>query len=238
MSKMEHKQGELLSLKDVKGHETNPFMVDLKGKMFLQPRANTIIAKEQGIIDKETGELLSDRVLVGKRKIVDKSQFAKIYASEIGIFYNLSKAGIMVFMYLSKVMDFDNKSIFDYQKQYDKIGYKSHKQALQGIRELISQNIIAPHIISGLWWMNPSIVCKGERFAKYTEYLTQEEADREANMLLKQQGKRAMDLLPESVQDKYKYGSSKESVSSDNYHPNQSFFDFGEENPYKKERNG
>lgn len=224
----------LVSLKEIKTYETNPFMVELKGKMYLQPRANTIIAKEQGILNKETGELVSDKVLIGKRKIVDKSQFAKIYASEIGILHNLSRSGIMVFMHLSKEMDYENKAIFDYKRQFSKLGYKTEVPALQGLRELITQNIIAPHVVSGIWWMNPTIVCKGERFAKYTEYITQEEAEREAQMLLKQQGKRTMDLLPESVEEKYKYASSKGSTTEENeYHPNQTFFDFGEKNPYQ-----
>ena len=30
---------------ELERHEVNPFIVELKGKMFLQPRANTIIAK-------------------------------------------------------------------------------------------------------------------------------------------------------------------------------------------------
>lgn len=243
MSKKEQDKGgtmQLPSLKDLKGHETNPFMVELKGKMFLQPRANTIIARDQALHNKETGEILSDKVLIGKRKIVDKSEFAKIYASEIAVLYNLSKSAILVFMYLSKVMDYDNKSIFDYQKQYDKLGYKSHKQALQGIRELIAQNIIAPHIINGLWWLNPAIVCKGERFAKYTEFLTEEEAAREEKYLIAKQGEAIVHRLPESVEDKLRFAGNKKTIDENNkyhdneFHPNQTFFNFPDDDPFTK----
>ncbi|HBI9789058.1 TPA: hypothetical protein ACNCGZ_004962, partial [Escherichia coli] len=128
-------------------HETNPFIVDLKGKMYLQPRANAIIAKGENIVNTETGEILKEATLIGRRKIVDKSQFAKIYASEIGLLYDLTKTAQNVFLYLTKVMDYDNKSFFNYVSQYDRLGYKTHSSALKGIRELIKRNIIAPAIM-------------------------------------------------------------------------------------------
>lgn len=195
---------ELKSLKDIEGSEVNPFIVELKGKMFLQPRANTIIAKGQGLVDTNTGELISDDVLLGRRKIVDKSQFAKIYASEIGSIYTLSKAAINVFIHLTKVMDFENKAIFDYMKEYKKVGYKTEVSPLKGIRELITRGIIYPHLVNGIWWLNPSIVCKGERFAMYTEYVTKErhEADMKklAEKQMKEQGENTYNSLDSKTQ--------------------------------------
>ena len=85
-------------------YETNPFIVELKGKMYLQPRANTIIAKGQSIVDTSTGEIIDESLLIGKRRIVDKSQFAKIYASEIGVLYDLSKTAQNVFLHLTKII--------------------------------------------------------------------------------------------------------------------------------------
>lgn len=221
------KEQDLISLKEAKTYDKNPFMLELKGKMFLQPRANSIIAKGENIVNTETGEVLREATLIGRRKIVDKSQFAKIYASEIGILHELSKAGILLFMHLSKVMDFENKAIFDYQKQYKLLGYGSHKQPLKGIRELISKNIIAPHIISGIWWMNPGIVCKGERFAKYTEYLTEEEALREEQAKLKMQGKNFIDMLPEEVAHKFNKAGEQDNITSNN-----DTLPFPDETPY------
>lgn len=169
----------MISLNDIKGSDTNPFIVNLEGKMYLQPRANTIVAKGQAIIDGRSGEVISEDVLIGRRKIVDKSQFAKLYASEIGTLFELSRAAINVFIYLTKVMDYDNKAIFNYRREFTKLGYATHKQCLSGIRELVSKNIVYPHIVPGIWWLNPTIVCKGERFMKYTEYITQERYQKE-----------------------------------------------------------
>ena len=110
---------DLVSLKDIPRAENNPFVFNLRGKMYLQPRANTIVAKGQEIIDTTTGEVIQDSVLIGRRKVVDKSQFAKVYASEIGMLFDLSKPAINVFMYLTKVMDYENKAIFDYNREYN-----------------------------------------------------------------------------------------------------------------------
>lgn len=197
-------------------HENNPFIVELKGKMFLQPRANMIIAKGENIINTETGEVLKDNTLIGRRKVVDKSEFAKIYASEIAVLYELSKTAQNVFLYLTKVMDYNNKAILNSEAEYKKLGYKTPLSVTKGLKELVNRSIIAPHIINGLWWMNPTIVCKGERFAKYTEYLTEEEAKREQEYLLKMQGKKFIDNMPEILSDKYSYASSKNGINSQN----------------------
>ncbi|MDR7795521.1 hypothetical protein RIU45_11195 [Riemerella anatipestifer] len=227
------KTDEMLSLDKMEKYETNPFMVELKGKMFLQPRANSIIAKGENIINTETGEVLREATLIGRRKIVDKSQFAKIYASEIAVLYELSKSGQNVFLYLTKVMDYENKSFFNYVSQYDRLGYKTHLSALKGIRELIQRNIIAPAIMPHWYWLNPTIVCKGERFAKYTEYLTEEEAKREQEYLMKQQGKKFIDNLPENLETKFKLAGDKNSIDSNNNElPPMENLPFDDNNPY------
>lgn len=197
-------------------YETNPFILELKGKMFLQPRANTIIAKGQQIIDTNTGEIIEEAVLIGKRKIVDKSQFSKLYASEIGILYELSKPAQTVFLYLTKVMDYDNKSYINSEKDCKKIGYSTGLSVIKGLKELIKNDIIAPAVMPGWYWLNPKIVCKGERFAKYTEYVVgtpEEVMSQEA--LLKKQGHSAFEQLPESVEKKVKKANQSPTIDGD-----------------------
>jgi len=231
MNKKENK----VSLSDK--FDSNPFMVELKGKMFLQPRANMIIAKGENIVNTETGEVLKDNTLIGRRKVVDKSQFAKIYASEIGVLYELSRTAQNVFLYLTKVMDYDNKAYFSYVNDLTKIGYKSSGALYRALRELVGKNIIAPSSMTNVYWMNPAIVCKGERFAKYTEYLTEEEAKREQELIIKQQGKKFIEKLPESIANKYSNANSRIDTNSQNQeiHPDQASFNFNEENPYNGE---
>lgn len=197
------KKDELPSLNELQEYETNPFMIELKGKMYLQPRANTIIARGESIVDTTTGQVLDDTVLMGRRNIVDKSQFAKIYASEIGQLFDLTRSAINVLMYITKVMDYDNRVYFDYRKDYKKLGYKTHVTSLKGLRELISFNIIAKDVRSNTYWINPTVVCKGERFAKYTEYITIEKAESiEKERLLKANQRENAPTYDEIVQNK------------------------------------
>lgn len=191
------KEGELKPLNQLQGSDTNPFIVELKGRMYLQPRANTIIAKGQQLVDTTTGEVIDDGVLMGVRRVVDKSQFAKLYASEIGLLYELSRPAVKVFMYLAKVMDYDNKAIFDYSREAGKIGYKSTVPPLKGLRELIAKQIIYPHTLQGIWWLNPTLICKGERFLKYVEWVTNERHERDEAKRVRREE------LAEQTADKY-----------------------------------
>ena len=194
-----------ISLSGVPKYEENPFVLQLKGKMYLQPRANTIIARGQEIVDTTTGEVIQDDVLMGRRRVVDKSQFAKIYASEIGLLFDLSRTAIKVFMYLAKVMDYDQRAYFNYYKEHAKLGYKTYTTCYKGILELLARNIIALDIRENTYWMNPTIVCKGERFAVYTEYVTKERHERdrrraEQKKMLREQGKQWYDALDDATQ--------------------------------------
>jgi hypothetical protein len=159
----------LPKLSEQEKHEKNPFMLELQGKMYLQPRANYLVGKDKKVLDMATGEI-EENLLIGSRKIVDKSQFAKIYASEIGILFDLTKTAINVFMYLSKIMDYDNRAYFNYNREYKKVGYKSHVPCLKGLRELVKHNIIACDIRENHFWLNPALICKGERFTKFIQY--------------------------------------------------------------------
>lgn len=206
----------LVSLKDIKEYEENPFIVELKGKMFLQPRANAIIAKGQSIVDTSTGEIIDESVLIGRRKVVDKSQFAKVYASSIAVLYGLSKAGQNVFLYLTKVMDYDNRAFFMYNKEFQKLGYKSETPALKGLRELLTHNIIASDIRPYHYWLNPTIVCKGERFAMYTEYVVGKDGEAiKADSQLKAQAKQMYSQMPEEIENKLNKANNEESLFND-----------------------
>jgi len=201
--------------KKEKRYSNNPFVMELKGRMFLQPRADTIIAKGQSIVDLATGEILDDGILIGKRKVVDKSQFAKIYASEIGVLYELSQAGKNVFLYLTKIMDYENKAIFNSETEYAKAGYKTTKPVHKGLKELIKSHIIAAHSVRGIWWINPTIVCKGERFAKYTEFVVGKDGSERKDITtgaLAEQGKRLREFQPGEIQEKYEWATRRKNL--------------------------
>ena len=189
-----------------KGYQTNPFVLELKGKMYLQPKPNTIIARGEQIVDTTTGEVVEDSVLMGRRKVVDRSLFAKIYFYKIQEIFNLSKAAIKVLMYMAEHMGFDTMVILNAKQEAIQIGYKSQQAVQRGIKELLDCGIIAQGRVSGMYWMNPLYICKGERFAMYLEYTTKEYAakseERRAMIQdqLKEQAAHQMDGLDERTE--------------------------------------
>ena len=195
--------------------------------MLLQPRANAIIAKGQSIIDTTTGEIIKESVLIGRRKIVDKSQFAKIYASEIAMLYELSKTAQNVFLYLTtKVMDYDNRVYFNYKREFNKIGYSAHTAPLKGLRELIKNNIIACDVREHTYWLNPTIVCKGERFAKYIEYVVGKDGDEiKQETYIKEQNRNLIEIMPEQALHKIQKSNQQPTIDGDL---------FPKENPYNE----
>jgi len=212
---MEQNMNKLPSLNNIKRYKQNPFMIELNGKMYLQPRTNTIIARGKAVIDEFTGEVIERGVLIGRRKIVDKSQFSKLYASEISLLFELSKTAINIFLYLSQHMDYENKAYFSYTQEYKEVGYKSHKLPLKGLRELISKNIIAPSHMTNVWWLNPTIICKGERFAKYTEYIVDNNIKDEKNIVPNKQIE-AVKQMDENTQKQYRIADNSEIVTTSN----------------------
>ena len=186
-------------------HKKNPFLIELEGKMYLQPRANTVIARGEKLVNTETGEVLKDEMLLGRRKYVDKSQFAKIYCTEIGILYELSKTATNVFFYLTKVMNYENEAYLNYSQEYEDVGYKGRLSVLRGLIELTEKNIIAPGYKVHHYWLNPLVVCKGERFAKYYEYVVDETGKHstpEPKKVVKSQYKKDLEKLPSQVKNK------------------------------------
>ena len=156
---------------------SNPFIQELGGKMYLKPKANVIIAKGEAILDQTTGELKREGdVLIGRRRVVDRTEFAKVYFGEIATIYDLNKAAMNVLMYLAKTMDYEQKAFLNASTDYEKIGYKKRHTVNLGITNLINKDIIAIGHTTGYYWMNPLYICKGERFAKYTEWVTEERA--------------------------------------------------------------
>ena len=138
-----------------------------------------------------------------------------------------------VLMHLADVMEYNQRAFFNYSKSYKKIGCNSHKPTLIGIKELINHNIIAPAIMPHYYWINPTIICKGERFAIYTEYVN---GDINAESVYKKQIHEKYKNLPEEVRKKLEYTKDqKTDIDSENKYQQLSIFP--DENPYKKENN-
>ena len=169
-------------LNTLEKHQTNPFIVELKGKMYVAPKQNAFIAKDEAVVDKITGET-KDVVLVGRRIKIDRSQFAKIYFTELRTIYELCQCAHNVLMYISENMDYEQKVIVNPELCKQKIGYKTYQSVTKGLKELATKNIIATAQVAGVYWVNPLFVCKGERFAKLQIWESENGGDETENKI-------------------------------------------------------
>lgn len=184
--------------------ETNPFYKKVGKKMYLRPRTNVVIGKRDALVDMETGEVRSETVLAVK-KVVDKSQFAKIYASEIGELFKLKRTSINVFIVMMAKMDYENRVYFKYsdKKTFQDLGYKTGRPCLTGIKELIKFDIIARDVREHHYWLNPVIASKGERFSKFIQYELEKEGEMKQGNLFDDETRRKLDAMSEIEQNKY-----------------------------------
>lgn len=149
--------------------KSNPFLYEL-GKR-LNP---TCKFKEAGkevevMVDLETGENIN--IFKCKKVIKDKAQFAFLYMEAIKEWYELSKPAIIVFLHLTLKMDFNNLAYFDYRRQHADVGYDNYLCCYKAIVELEQKDFIAYAEGEYSYWINNSIMGKGNRFAKYIEYI-------------------------------------------------------------------
>ena len=164
--------------------------------MYLQPKADVALAKGEAIVNEFTGELVKHGdVLIGRRKIVDRTTFAKIYFGEMATIYDLSKCAYQVLLYVAKKMDYDNKVIINAKDASKEIGYKQYQPVSRGLRELVDKNILAVGQILGVYWVNPLFICKRDRFAMYTEVVTEDFAEKQ----MREQSQQKYDALDDQT---------------------------------------
>lgn len=167
-------QARNLSKRAAPTYKENPFIKKLgdPGVMMIRPRQNSVIAKAEGIIDLDTGEIQKDMLLMGRRKLVDKASFTKVYAQNIGFLFDLSKACQKIFRYvLENLMPgADNMVILNPTQVCESEGIVRTTYD-RGIKPLLYHEVIAKSINIHTYFVNPVFICKGERFAMYTEYV-------------------------------------------------------------------
>lgn len=157
--------------REVPEYKENPFLKDLAnpGVMMVKPKQNSFIAKSEGIIDFDTGEVQKDALLLARRKFVDQAEFAKIYAKNVGFIFDLSKSTQKVFRYLLEGLKYDNTVILNPNQTCESEGIV-RTTFDRAVKNLLHYKVIAKSINVHIYFVNPVFICKGERFAMYTEF--------------------------------------------------------------------
>lgn len=154
-------------------YRENPFMQELgkPGIMMIRPKQNSVIAKSEGILDLDTGEVQKDILLMGRRKFVDKTDFTKIYSKNIGFIFDLSRSTQKVFRYILENLTYAENMVILNPNEVSRIENMGRSTYDRSINSLLHKKVIAKSINLHMYYVNPVFICKGERFAMYTEYV-------------------------------------------------------------------
>lgn len=167
--------------KSIKSYETNknnPFMIKTvthidKGDKFILVGNK----KSDLMIDGSTNEVKAHTVMA-KRTKIDRAQFVKIYTSTIRGWFDLSKTAMKVFSYIAcTIKPNQDQFILIFEECMEFTGYKSKKSIIQGLTELIDNDIIARSKTSVMYFINPSFFFNGDRLTLLQQYDVEEAPD-------------------------------------------------------------
>lgn len=157
------------SLRDYSTNRENPYMDGL----IIKTKEQTIAFgtnKNKRILNTETSELDEDTLLISVKKKVDKEHFVKLYTGVVKELFELSKSAFKVFCYILSVVEFKDLVILEIEACKQFCSYKSVDPIYDGVVELIERKIIAKGPIAGTYYINPSVIYKGDRVVLLTEY--------------------------------------------------------------------
>lgn len=146
-------------------HQETPFISELM-ELDITTKKKLLAGRNPSlIVNSETGEVEGTQIFASINK-VDSESFTKIYRKGMLQMFNLSKAGIKVFGYLTTIAK-PNKGdvIFQMDECIKYTGYKTEKSVLKGISELIENKFIARSKYHYKYFINPNLFFNGSRVA-------------------------------------------------------------------------
>ncbi len=155
----------------IERHKTNPFLTNLVITTNTKKERVSIGANVgETWISQNTGEMASTQIF--RYRQVDGNTFTKLFAQNIGLTFNLKSAGIKalnVLLYVVQyhainkdIVQLDDITLEDFLK--DNPSLKLSRATLyNGITELIKTQILARHLKSGFYFINPSFCFNGNR---------------------------------------------------------------------------
>lgn len=168
-----------LKVSDFIRYEENPFVEKAiqdienhKAKKYRKVNARGNLTKEaaQVVVNKE-GEVTAFGVFMQYVE-VDEKQFAKIYLSQMAVFWELNKAGQKVLMFiLNKLKPNSDMVVFNLEECVRYTGYKHKKNVLEGLANLMSKEVIAKSIYENNYFINPMITFNGDRITYAKTYI-------------------------------------------------------------------
>jgi len=140
----------------------NPFIEDIM-EINISKRRKIIAGRKPNLVVDREGEVVGEQVFAILEK-VDKTSFTKVFKKGwLGLF-DLSKAAIKVFSYIT-IASKPNKDrvFFDMKECKEHTNYKTHQPINTALAELIEKGFIARTDKSYLYYINPTMFFNGNR---------------------------------------------------------------------------
>jgi len=140
-------------------------------------RGNKIVAmgKSSKILDAVSGELLDQDIAMVSKKIVDRTEFIKIFEGGISHLFSLSKAAqelfqIVLLVYLDE--KFKGDRVYISPKALKDAGYTRTRVTMSNaLNQLLEKGFLARVTEEkNLFWVNPNMFFKGDRMRMIQEY--------------------------------------------------------------------
>lgn len=194
-----------LSVSKLPQFEENPFLENaLKNIETNTVRKTQFVNGSKGvenIVSNQDGEVVGHTRFVRYIEL-DEDKFAKVYLSQFGVFWELSKTAIRVFGYILTNL-IPNKDIvyIDIQDALKYTGYREEKSLYKGIAELVNAGIIARSTSYIKYFINPMIFFNGDRVTYATTYIKRRNATKRVSENPNQLGLFNSGINPKSVID-------------------------------------
>lgn len=135
-------------------------------------RGNKLV---QQYVENEDGQIIAHAAFFQQIEL-DEKQFAKLYLSQLGVFFDLSKPAIRVFTYILSVLQPRSDRVYINLKEAMKYtGYKDENSIISGLAVLCDKGFIARSEVYYMYFINPMVFFNGNRITFARTYIRKRE---------------------------------------------------------------
>ncbi len=160
--------------RESKASKSNPWAQSLS-QVIKRGNKLTGVGKVQNMVDTRTGEITTDTVAMFSRKVIDRTEFVKIFEGGISNLFDLNKSAKDLFRaVLTIYLEQKNSAerVYLHQAVLEEVGYKRSRQTyIQALNTLLNKEFLAS--VEGqpnMYWMNPNFFYKGDRMTIVQDY--------------------------------------------------------------------
>ena len=109
---------------------------------------------------------------VNFKKIVDRTQFIKVFKDSLKTILALSTTAQKVLWYIIDNVPKEKPFVYlDYKECMDNVGFKTRKSVYDGVIELLEKGILTRSSNSKKYWVNPLVIFNGNRITFINDYI-------------------------------------------------------------------